>query len=210
MEDIRCEGSSSMTEVKNVRLTDRLCEATLKPVIDSWPIALREPGDCDLPGWIASTRLEGIEAYKRRLRSTDEVDEPGPQDPGDPRVDFRGEKRGSKIRRLLSDPDCRFVSKGSSGMGAYPDYAVNASMEDRNRILLGVGVEIFRSSTSEEQGALDLLDRAKRRLRYDPSVWEQTRGSLMRVSTKEYSSTRLSHILPRIPGAAAACTCGHA
>jgi hypothetical protein len=43
MEDIHCEGSSSMTEVKNEELPDRLCEATLKAVIDNWSIALREP-----------------------------------------------------------------------------------------------------------------------------------------------------------------------
>jgi hypothetical protein len=45
---------------------------------------------------------------------------------------------------------------------------VNALMENRNRILLGVGVEIFHSNTSEEQGTLSLLDRAKRRLRFKP------------------------------------------
>jgi transposase len=103
------------------------------------------------------------EEYKRRLRSADEEDQEGPPDPGNPKVDFRGEKRGNKTHRSLTDPDCRFVSKGTSGSGAYPGYTVNAVMENRNRILLGLGVEIFRSSTSEEAGALTLLDRAKRR-----------------------------------------------
>jgi len=103
------------------------------------------------------------EEYKRRLRSADEEDQEGPPDPGNPKVDFRGEKRGNKTHRSLTDPDCRFVSKGTSGSGAYPGYTVNAVMENRNRILLGLGVEIFRSSASEEAGALMLLDRAKRR-----------------------------------------------
>jgi transposase len=106
------------------------------------------------------------EEYKKRLRSSDEEDNQGPQDPGNPKVDFRGEKRGNKTHRSVTDPDCRFVSKGSSGTGAYPGYTVNALMENRSRILLGVGVEIFRSSTSEEEGALCLLDRARRRLRF--------------------------------------------
>ena len=107
------------------------------------------------------------EEYKKRLRSADEDDQQGPpQDPGNPTVDFRGEKRGNKTHRSMTDPDCRFVSKGSSGTGAYPGYTVNALMENRNRILVGVGVEIFRSSTSEEEGALELLDRAKRRFRF--------------------------------------------
>jgi transposase len=117
------------------------------------------------------------EEYKNRLRSADEEDaDEGPQDPGNPKVDFRGEKRGNKTHRSLTDPDCRFVSKGSSGTGAYPGYTVNALMENRNRILLGVGVEIFRSSTSEEEGALDLLDRAKRRMRFRPKSLGADKG----------------------------------
>jgi transposase len=117
------------------------------------------------------------EEYKKRLRSTDEEDDQGPpQDPGNPAVDFRGEKPGNKTHRSMTDPDCRFVSKGSSGTGAYPGYTVNALMENRNRILLGVGVEIFRSSASEEEGALGLLDRARRRLRFRPNSLGADKG----------------------------------
>jgi hypothetical protein len=77
------------------------------------------------------------EEYRKRLRSADEEDEQGtPQDPGNPEVDFRGEKRGNKNHRSMTDPDCRFVSKGSSGTGAYPGYTVNSLMENRNRILV--------------------------------------------------------------------------
>jgi hypothetical protein len=46
-------------------------------------------------------------------------------------------------------------------------------MENRNRILMGIGVEIFRSSASETEGCTSLLDRAKRRLRFAPA----TRGA---------------------------------
>jgi len=116
------------------------------------------------------------EEYKKRLRSEDEQQEDGPQDPGNPRVDFRGEKRSNKTHRSTTDPDCRFVSKGSSGTGAYPGYTVNALMENRNRILLGMGVEVFRSSTSEEEGALDLLDRAKRRHKFTPQSLGADKG----------------------------------
>jgi hypothetical protein len=117
------------------------------------------------------------EEYKKRLRSSDQgEDSEGPQDPGNPRVDFRGEKRGNRTHRSLTDPDCRFVSKGSSGTGAYPGYTVNAVMENRNRILLGVGVEIFRSSASEEEGAVSLLDRARRRLHFKPKSLGADKG----------------------------------
>jgi alcohol dehydrogenase YqhD (iron-dependent ADH family) len=36
-----------MTQVKNVALTDRLCEGTLKAVIDTLPIVLKDPGNYD-------------------------------------------------------------------------------------------------------------------------------------------------------------------
>ena len=116
------------------------------------------------------------EEYKRRLRAHDREEADGPPDPGNRAVDFRGERRSNATHRSLSDPDCRYVSKGTSGTGAYPGYAVNAVMENRHRILLGLGVEIFQGSTSEERGCLALLDRAKRRLRFTPKTLGADKG----------------------------------
>lgn len=116
------------------------------------------------------------EEYQRRLRRDDRRDPDGPVDPGNRAVDFRGEKRSNATHRSLTDPDCRFVSKGSSGTGAYPGYAVNALMENRHRILLGVGPEIFRASASETAGCLSLLQRAKRRLGFRPTTLGADKG----------------------------------
>jgi len=121
------------------------------------------------------------EQYKQRLRaedpeSDDTTGNPPDSDKGNPCVDFRGEKRGNKTHRSTSDPDCRFVSKGSSGTGAYPGYTVNAVMENRNRFLIGIGVEIFKGSTAEEQGCLSLLERAHRRLAYRPQSLGADKG----------------------------------
>lgn len=59
------------------------------------------------------------EEYKRRLRAeAAESSEAGPPDPGNPTVNFRGEKRSNAMHRSATDPDCRFVSKGISGTGA--------------------------------------------------------------------------------------------
>ena len=116
------------------------------------------------------------EEYKRRLRAQDRSDPEGPPDPGNRAVNFRGEKRGNATHRSVSDPDCRFVSKGTSGTGAYPGYAVNALMENRHRILLGLGPEIFRSSASETTGCLSLLQRAQRRLGFRPTTLGADKG----------------------------------
>ena len=114
--------------------------------------------------------------YKRRLRAQDKAAEDGPPDAGNRPADFRGEKRGNATHRSRTDLDCRFVSKGTSGTGAYPGYTVNAVMENRHRLLLGLGVEIFQSSTAEKAGCLTLLDRAKRRLRFTPTTLGADKG----------------------------------
>ncbi|MBY0399268.1 transposase [Myxococcota bacterium] len=119
------------------------------------------------------------EEYKRRLREEDEQAKKRgeePPDPGNRAVNFRGEKRSNETHRSATDPDCRFASKGTSGTGAIPAYTVNALMENRNRILLGINVEIFRSSASETEGCQSLLARAKKRLRYRPKTLGADKG----------------------------------
>lgn len=116
------------------------------------------------------------EQYKRRLRSQDRSADGEGQDPGNPAVNFRGEKRSNATHRSATDPDCRFVSKGSSGTGAYPGYTVNAVMENRHRFLLGLGVDIFQGTASEKTGCLALLARAKRRLGFTPTTLGADKG----------------------------------
>jgi transposase len=113
--------------------------------------------------------------YKRRLRAQD-TDDDEPKDPGNPTVNFRGEKRSNATHRSPTDPDCRFVTKRSLGAASFPGYTVNALMENRNRILLGIGVETFRSSASETEGCWDLVQRAKERLGYRPKTYGADKG----------------------------------
>jgi len=108
------------------------------------------------------------EEYRRKLRSEDPQEQDDePDDPGNRAVNFRGEKRSNRTHRSTTDPDCRYVSKGSTGTGAFPGYTVNGVMENRNRILLGIGEEIFSGSTGEEQGCLSILRRMKRKFGFE-------------------------------------------
>jgi transposase len=128
------------------------------------------------------------EEYKKRLRAQDrEGDGNGPQDPGNRAVDFRGEKRSNATHRSLTDPDCRFASKGTTGTSAFPGYTVHALMENRHRILLGIGVEVFRSSASETEGCKGLLRRARRRLRFRPKTLGADKGY--------FSEAMIEHLL---------------
>jgi transposase len=143
--------------------------------------------------------------YKKRLRAEDKDAPEGPQDPGNRSVNFRGEKRSNETHRSATDPDCRFVSKGSTGTGAFPGYTVNALMENRHRILLGVGVEVFRSSRSEEDGALSILDRVKKRFGY----WPHTLGTDKGYFHEEFLESVLDrgiapHVAPQEKGSSRA------
>ena len=62
-------------------------------------------------------------------------------------------------------------------------------MENRHRILLGIGVEIFRSSASETDGCQSLLGRARRRHRYRPKTLGADKGY--------FSRAMIDHLLER-------------
>ncbi len=89
-------------------------------------------------------------------------------DRGNPDVHWEGKKRSNATHRSTTDPDARLACKGREG--AQPGYQVNGVMENRNRILMGIGVELFTGSTGEQGGGLRLIDRAKRRLRLRPKT----------------------------------------
>ncbi len=163
-------------------LLERLFDATVQQAMGAGLVSRHVSADGTLVRANASYKsfvpLEVAldpEEYKRRLRAPDR-EEDDPQDPGNRAVNFRGERRSNATHRSVSDPDCRFVSKGSSGTGAYPGYTVNAVMENRHRVLLGLGVDIFQGSTSEKRGCLALLDRARRRLRFRPATLGADKG----------------------------------
>jgi transposase len=166
-------------------ILERLFDQTLKRAFDEDLVSRHVSGDGTLVRANASYKsfvpIEVAldpEEYKERLRQQDQdEDNPeGPQDPGNRAVNFRGEKRSNATHRSITDPDCRYVSKGSSGTGAYPGYTVSAVMENRNRILLGLGVEVFQSLLSEREGCLALLKRVRRRFRFRPQSFGGDKG----------------------------------
>jgi transposase len=95
--------------------------------------------------------------YKRRIRSLDAGPEPD-QDPGNPTVTFRGERRSNQTHVSTTDPDAKLANKGN-GTAAMVGYTVNGLMENRYRLLLGINVESFRGPASERDGGRELLDR---------------------------------------------------
>ena len=118
--------------------------------------------------------------YKKSIRGASKEKEdisqnPKDQDPGNPSVDWKGKTRSNKTHRSTTDSDCRLATK-SSKEAAIPAYTVNGVMENRNRILVGIGVESPQGSTAERHGVLKLLDRAKKKLKIKPKTLGGDKG----------------------------------
>lgn len=107
------------------------------------------------------------ERVRKRRRDDDD-------DRGNRTVNWHGEKRSNATHRSTTDPDARLAFKGRDG--AHLSYQVNGVMENRNRFLVGIGVEIFTGSTGERTGATNLLERARRRLRLRPTTMGADKG----------------------------------
>lgn len=101
------------------------------------------------------------EEYKQRIRSLDQQQE---QDPGNPTITFRGERRSNQTHVSTTDPDAKLANKGN-GTAAMVGYTVNGLMENRHRLLLGINVEPFRGPASETAGGQRLLDQFHQRHR---------------------------------------------
>jgi hypothetical protein len=94
--------------------------------------------------------------------------EPGartpPDDPGNPSVDFHGERRQNATHQSTTDPEARLAKKGA-GKEARLCYTESVLMENRNGIMIDVRVGQASGRAEHEQG-LDMLQeiRAPRRI----------------------------------------------
>jgi hypothetical protein len=82
-------------------------------------------------------------------------------DPGNPSVDFRGEKRPNKTHRSTTDPDALLMRKGK-GKEAKLVCMGHALMENRHGLLVDFQVT-HATGTAERDMAPKLLDGAKER-----------------------------------------------
>ena len=82
---------------------------------------------------------------------------PPPDDPGNPTVDFHGEKRSNQTHESTTDPDALLARKGS-GKEAKLSYNGNLLVENRNGLI--ITTELFQANgTAERDAALVMLER---------------------------------------------------
>jgi len=103
-----------------------------------------------------------LKSFKPKDGPADGGDPPAPpDDPGNPTVDFRKEKRSNATHVSTTDPDARLMRKGK-GKEARLSYMAHALMENRHGLLVDFVVTLA-SGTAERDAAPVMLDQARER-----------------------------------------------
>ncbi len=89
----------------------------------------------------------------------DKQDAPPPDDPGNPSVDFHGEKRSNETHASTTDPDALLARKGK-GKEAKLSYNGNLLVENRNGLI--VNAELLQAhGLAERAAALKMLEQVE-------------------------------------------------
>ncbi len=111
---------------------------------------------------VDGTLIEAWASLKSfRPKGEDESQHPSDNDPGNPTVDFHGEKRSNKTHESTTDPESRLMRKGK-GKEAKLSYQAHALMENRNGLLVDFKVT-QGTGTAEEEAAEAMLKRQARK-----------------------------------------------
>jgi transposase len=104
---------------------------------------------------VDGTLLEACASLKS-FKKVDGDDEPPVDDPGNPTVDFHGEKRSNATHASTTDADAMLARKGS-GKEAKLSYSGHVLMENRNGLV--ADVELLQANgTAERDAALVMME----------------------------------------------------
>jgi transposase len=103
---------------------------------------------------VDGTLLEAWASLKS-FKKVDAVDTAPPDDPGNPTVDFHGERRSNATHTSSTDPDARLARKGN-GKEAKLSYSGHVLMENRNGLAVDVAL-LPATGTAEREAAIEML-----------------------------------------------------
>jgi transposase len=109
---------------------------------------------------VDGTLLEAAASLKS-FKPRADGDERPPDDPGNPTVSWRGQKRSNATHASTTDPEARLARKGH-GREARLSYAAHALMENRHGLLVDF-VVTEATGTAERDAVPVLLDQARQR-----------------------------------------------
>jgi transposase len=106
---------------------------------------------------VDGTLIEAWASLKSfRKKGEKPEDRPPPDDPGNPSVDFHGEKRSNATHESTTDPESKLARKSNSTT-AKLSYSQHALMENRNGLLVDLRIAPA-TGTAERETARDMLD----------------------------------------------------
>jgi transposase len=128
----------------------------------------------------------GQKSFKRKGTGGDKP----PDDPGNPTVDFKGEKRLNATHESTTDPDARLFKKGK-GQESKLCYLGHVTMENRNGLAVNARLTIA-TGTAERAAALDMLEEL-------PGEHRITVGGDKAYDTKEFvRESRSRNVTPHV------------
>ena len=104
---------------------------------------------------VDGTLLEACASLKS-FKKVDGGEAPPPEDPGNPTVNFHGEKRSNQTHQSTTDGDSMLARKGS-GKEAKLSYSGHVLMENRNGLVRNVEV-LQANGTAERDAALVMIE----------------------------------------------------
>jgi transposase len=118
-------------------------------------------------------------------------DRPPPDDPGNPSVDFHGEKRSNATHESTTDPESRLAKK-ARGKEAKLSYCGSVLMENRNGLIVNVHIDTA-TGTAERTAALEMMDEAV------PGSGRLTLGGDKGYDTKDFvGECRSRNVTPHV------------
>jgi transposase len=104
---------------------------------------------------VDGTLIESWASLKSFKKKGDD-DKTPPDDPGNPTVDFHGEKRSNETHESTTDPDAKLARKGN-GKEAKLSYSAHALIENRNGLVVDLQMDVA-DGFAERRNALEMLD----------------------------------------------------
>jgi len=170
---------------------DRLLEAELAKEFLARVVAqARDKGwTSDEHFTVDGTLLEAwasLKSFQRR----DKKDGPPPEDPGNPSVDFHGEKRSNQTHESKSDPEAQLARKGP-GKEAKLSYSGNLLVENRNGLIVS-GRVWEATGFAERYAALEMVEKI-------PGIGRVTVGGDKGFDTADFvRECRNLHMTPHV------------
>jgi transposase len=94
-------------------------------------------------------------ASLKSFKKKEDKDTTPPDDPGNPTVNFHGEKRSNETHESTTDPDAKLARK--KGKEAKLSYSAHALIENRNGLVLDLQMDLA-DGRAERRNALEMLD----------------------------------------------------